>query len=132
LVDLDKARHAPGDSQIPWSELPRIEFPPWYRVAIIGAGVAGLRTAMLLQRLGIPYKIFEATDRHGGRVFTYEFPQKDPKGKHDYFDVGAMRFPNNNSNRATFDLVKELQLEHKLIPYVFSQDENIFLFNGEC
>ena len=86
---------------------------------------------MLLQRLGIPYKIFEVTGRHGGRVFTYEFPQKDPKGKHDYFDVGAMRFPNNNANKETFKLVDELKLKPKLIPYVFSQDENIFLFNSE-
>ncbi|KAH9955575.1 hypothetical protein BC827DRAFT_1378989 [Russula dissimulans] len=96
------------------------------RVAIIGAGSAGLRTAMLLQSLGIPCKIFEATDRH----FTYEFPPKDPKGKHDYFDVGAMRFPDNNANKETYNLIKELHLEHKLIKYVFSRNENIYLFNN--
>lgn len=58
-----------------------IDLPPWYRVAI---SVAGLRTAMLLQDMGIPYEIFEASERAGGRVFTYEFPAKDSQGKHDY------------------------------------------------
>lgn len=132
LVNLDKARQAPGDSQTPWSEPRQIEFPSWYRVAIIGAGAAGLRTAMLLQKFGIPYEIFEASERHGGRVFTYEFPPEAPQGKHDYFDVGAMRFPKNNANKATFDLIKELQLTGKVIPYVFSQRDNIFFYNGEC
>jgi len=125
LIDLDNARRPPDTSQTPWREL---GFPPWFSVAIIGAGVAGLRTAMLLQKFGIPYKIFEATERHGGRAFTFQFPPEDPKGKHDYFDVGAMRFPNNNANKPTFDLIKELKLEPKVIPYVFSQPNNIFLF----
>jgi len=40
-----------------------------------------------------------------------------------------MRFPNNNANKPTFDLIKELKLEPKVIPYVFSQPNNIFLFN---
>jgi len=134
LVDLDKARHAPGDSQTPWSELPRIEFPPWYRVAIIGAGVAGLRTAMLLQSRHIPYKIFEASDRPGGRLFTYQFPSKppnNPQGKHDYYDVGGMRFPNNNANKETFDLFNELNLSSRVIKYVFSNDDNIRYYNSE-
>jgi Flavin containing amine oxidoreductase len=109
--------------------------PPWYRVAIIGAGVAGLRTAMLLQYMGIPYKIFEASNRPGGRVFTYHFssrPEEDPQGKHDYYDVGAMRFPDNDANRQTYKLFKKLDLSTKEIPYVFSRDENIRLYNGQC
>jgi Flavin containing amine oxidoreductase len=107
-------------------------FPSEYRVAIIGAGVAGLRTAMLLQRMNIPYKIFEASDRPGGRLFTYHFlskPPKNPKGKHDYYDVGGMRFPNNKANEETFSLFKDLNL--KVIKYVFSNDHNILLYNGE-
>jgi Flavin containing amine oxidoreductase len=109
--------------------------PPWYRVAIIGAGVAGLRTAMLLQWMGIPYKIFEASNRPGGRVFTYHFaskPEENPQGKHDYYDVGAMRFPDNDANQATYKLFKELGLSTKEIPYVYSIDENIRLYNGQC
>jgi NAD(P)-binding Rossmann-like domain len=57
------------------------------RVAIVGAGVAGLRTAMLLRKREIPYKIFEASHSPGGRVLTYSFrsdPDTSPEGKHDY------------------------------------------------
>jgi Flavin containing amine oxidoreductase len=136
----------PGDGNVSWEQVlndyrahrPREERrfpgpPPWYCVAIIGAGVAGLRTAMLLQRMGIPYKIFEASDRPGGRVFTYQFaskPPKNPQGKHDYYDIGAMRFPNNSANKETFDLFEELGLNK--IEYVMSIGENIRHFNSEC
>lgn len=40
------------------------------RVAIAGAGFAGLRTAMLLERAGIEAVVFEARDRLGGRCET--------------------------------------------------------------
>jgi hypothetical protein len=113
------------------------------RVAIIGAGVAGLRTAMLLERLNVPYKIFEANDGPGGRLFTYRFPSSpvtSPPGKHDYYEVGGMRFPDNIANKPTFDLFKELGFRFRdkenpdgeLIPFVFSKEDNINHFNSEC
>ncbi|KAG0694126.1 hypothetical protein DFH29DRAFT_859812 [Suillus ampliporus] len=59
-------------------------------VGILGAGVGGLYTALMLDSLGINYEILEASDRTGGRLFTYRFPNgKD----YDYYDVGAMRYP---------------------------------------
>jgi len=76
LVDLDKARQAPEYPKTPWSEL---RFPPWFFVAIIGAGVAGLRTAMLLQRFGIPYKIFEASQDIVSRNVLINFLEKEWK-----------------------------------------------------
>ncbi|KAH9483491.1 Putative bifunctional amine oxidase [Psilocybe cubensis] len=110
------------------------------RVAIIGAGVAGLRTAMLLDKLQIPYKIFEANDGPGGRLFTYHFPSDDksPAGKHDYYEVGGMRFPDNAANKPTFDLFKELGFHFRndqnpngeLIPFVYGLDDNIRYFNN--
>ncbi len=39
-------------------------------VLILGAGLAGLYTAMLLQEKGISYKILEGSNRVGGRLFT--------------------------------------------------------------
>lgn len=126
----------PGQPSFPpgGPEFPPIKrlLPPWFRVAIIGAGVAGLRTAKLLPDMGIPYKIFEASDRPGGRIFTYKFASKPPEnleGKHDYYDVGAVRFPKNEANKKTFELFKELQLPST--EYVFSKDENIRFFNSE-
>lgn len=112
------------------------------RVAIIGAGVAGLRTAMLLDRLKIPYKIYEANDGPGGRLYTYHFPSdanKSPAGKHDYYEVGGMRFPDNAANQPTFDLFKELGFRFRseqvpdgeLIPFVYGLDDNIRHFNSK-
>ena len=127
LLEFDRARQAAGEGS--HSKL--------HQVAIIGAGVAGLRTAMLLQnqKPPIPYKIFEASDRVGGRLFTYQFPPKSPRspqGKHDYYDIGAMRFPDNDANEKTFALFQELGLSSKMIKYVFSRDDNIRSYNSEC
>ncbi|KZP24450.1 FAD/NAD(P)-binding domain-containing protein [Athelia psychrophila] len=65
------------------------------KVAIIGAGISGLYTAMILQSLDIPHKIIEATNRTGGRIMTHKFPgdPADPGDPAQYYDVGAMRFP---------------------------------------
>jgi hypothetical protein len=49
-------------------------------VAIIGAGAAGLRVAMMLDYLGLPYEIFEASNRRGGRCFTYRFTREEDSG----------------------------------------------------
>jgi len=134
LLDFERKRRGRGPTRSPGKDrIPdRPIFPPWFSVAIIGAGVAGLRTAKLLQDMHIPYKIFEASDRPGGRVFTYEFAQSQSPGKHDYYDVGAMRFPNNEANKKTFELFKELGLESKLIEYVMGRDDNIRYYNGQC
>ena len=43
---------------------------PGQRVAIIGAGIAGLHCAHLLKRAGVEAEIYEAADRVGGRIFT--------------------------------------------------------------
>ncbi len=39
-------------------------------VGIIGGGIAGLYAGYLLQLQGIPYRIYEASDRLGGRIFS--------------------------------------------------------------
>jgi hypothetical protein len=128
---LKKHLIPPDSTIIPPGPL-EVMYPPWYCVGIIGAGLAGLRTAMLLQARGIPYKILEASGRPGGRIFTYEFlSPPEEQGKHDYYDVGAMRFPDNKANEETFNLFKELKLEGKLNDYVLSTDSNIRYYNSE-
>ena len=76
---------------------------PKFKVGIIGAGSAGLFTAMIFDHLketyglDVTYEILEASKVVGGRLYSYEFPdaqkQDDAKCSHDYYDVGAMRFP---------------------------------------
>ena len=74
-------------------------------VGVVGAGVAGLFAALLFDWLNnhprlegkglkINYDVLEAAgaDRLGGRLYTHHFSEEE----HDYYDVGAMRFPNNS------------------------------------
>ena len=71
------------------------------KVGIIGAGCAGLFTALIFEHLketcdlNVEYEILEANseDRLGGRLFSYYFKDVKNPGVHDYYDVGAMRFP---------------------------------------
>lgn len=115
--------------------LPAYELSP---VAIIGAGVAGMRAAMMLDHLGMPYEIFEASQRHGGRCYTYRFThEEDSSLKHDYFDVGAMRFPQIPAMRSLFALFEELGITPeggpggKLVPFIDSTPVNILMYNSE-
>lgn len=63
--------------------------PESTKVCIVGAGISGLYSALILDHLGVPYDILEAADRPGGRVLTHYFSTRP----HDYYDIGAMRFP---------------------------------------
>ena len=72
-----------------------------FKVGIVGAGCAGLFTAMIFDHLkdqyglNVTYEILEAAneDRLGGRLYTHYFKDVEKAGDHDYYDVGAMRFP---------------------------------------
>ncbi|KAI1406314.1 hypothetical protein F4819DRAFT_441224 [Hypoxylon fuscum] len=89
--------------------------PPPRKVCIVGAGIAGLFIAMILQDLQIPnltYEIFEAGSRIGGRVYTHQFTEE----KHDYYDIGAMRYPDIPIMKRTFELFRRTNMP--MIPYV--------------
>jgi len=62
------------------------------RVAIVGAGIAGLCSAFELLKLGIKPSIFEASDRIGGRACTQHFDIAGKKEK-PFAELGAMRIP---------------------------------------
>ncbi|KAK7686113.1 hypothetical protein QCA50_010925 [Cerrena zonata] len=105
-------------------------------ICIVGAGAAGLYAAMILQDLGIEYEILEASDRVGGRVFTHRFngdvgydaPRNTPE-RYDYFDVGAMRFPDIPFMKRMFDLFERINIKNLLIPYTFHNDNNLLYYN---
>ncbi|KAJ4377537.1 hypothetical protein N0V83_000362 [Neocucurbitaria cava] len=96
------------------------------KIGIVGGGVAGLYTAYILAFLGIDYEILEANpERMGGRVYTHHFTPKE-ENPHDYYDIGAMRFPDSPIMARTFDLFKRLDMgepgqcpkeNNVLIPY---------------
>ena len=47
----------------------------------------------------------------------YFTPRTDEKPSHDYYDVGAMRFPMVPIMDRTFDLFLRTEVNKKLIPY---------------
>ncbi|KAI1501590.1 hypothetical protein F5X99DRAFT_382386 [Biscogniauxia marginata] len=99
---------------------------PPHKVCIVGAGIAGLYIAMILDSLEIPgltYDILEANTRVGGRVYTHHF-SKEP---HDYYDIGAMRYPEIPSMKRTFELFQLTGMP--LIPYYLSGPNTPSLFN---
>ncbi|KAL9106240.1 MAG: hypothetical protein Q9227_008708 [Pyrenula ochraceoflavens] len=61
---------------------------PKFRVGIIGAGVAGLFTAMIFDHL---------QERYGLDVHYEILEANEKQGSHDYFDVGATRLPNTST-----------------------------------
>ncbi|KAF9473297.1 hypothetical protein BDN70DRAFT_817464 [Pholiota conissans] len=91
---------------------------------------------MILQSLGIDYEILESNERIGGRLFTHRF--NGEKGvnaevgtpeRYDYFDIGAMRFPEIPFMKRVFDLFEELQLNDLFVDYKLSGPNNLQYFN---
>ncbi|KAK6525853.1 hypothetical protein TWF281_010897 [Arthrobotrys megalospora] len=122
-----------------------------YKVGIIGAGAAGLFAAMIFDYLTentdlkIEYEILEAhgEERLGGRLYSHYFRHMGPNyptGKHDYYDVGAMRFPESRIMTRLFDLFKVLDMKKtpdgqvpvkgELVPYIFKHPKQPTLYNG--
>ena len=103
------------------------------KICIVGAGVAGLYLAWMLTFLHVPYELLEASPRIGGRAFTYRFPDEGDAGaraEHDYYDVGAMRFPKIDALQPVFTVFEKLDvktekyyLENPSAPWRFDQLE---------
>lgn len=71
---------------------------PRKRVTILGGGLASLVSAYELANRGHLVKIIEASDRVGGRAYTYK-PAKDV-----YHEFGAMRIPHTHDFTRHFAL----------------------------
>jgi monoamine oxidase len=90
---------------------------------IIGAGIAGITTARLLQDVGEEVVVLEATDRLGGRIFT----------SNDGFEWGAEFI--HGDDAATWKYIRQfgLQTEEDGIdthPYIF-EDNEVKVDNGD-
>jgi len=62
-----RTAEAPAAPRTPGTASPGGTAP---RIAIVGAGIAGLNAAYKLQQAGLRARIFEGSDRIGGRIFT--------------------------------------------------------------
>ncbi|KAI1810433.1 hypothetical protein GGS20DRAFT_594381 [Poronia punctata] len=104
-------------------------------VGIVGAGISGLYTALLLRREGHDVTIFEASDRVGGRIYTHRFTPQS-KSADVYFEAGAMRIPRSSLHSAVFDLIRYLNTHGaaenriELIPYILDHENNRSFFQG--
>ena len=77
----------------PPTQITKISVPPLCkgkRIAVVGAGLAGLSAAFELRKLGFDITIFEKQrERIGGRVYTYYFDE----GQNLYGELGASAVP---------------------------------------
>ena len=95
-------------------------------VTILGAGISGLTAAYVLRELGHTVKIYEASDRIGGRIYTYRFPD-DPD--HLYGELGAMRIP--ASHDYTLYFINLLDLETRAFITAFANDQAFIDMRGK-
>ncbi|KJX97377.1 hypothetical protein TI39_contig500g00001 [Zymoseptoria brevis] len=75
------------------------------KVIIIGAGIAGLRAASVLQRHGVEVVVLEGRDRLGGRIHTTRNDRGVPR------DIGAAWLHETSQNRLV-KLISSLKLDY--------------------
>jgi monoamine oxidase len=92
------------------------------RVAIVGAGMAGLVAASELLRAGHDPVILEAQQRVGGRVLTL----REPFAPGLWAEAGAMRIP--SSHRLTHALIDRFGLATR--PFTMDNPEAYCFFHG--
>lgn len=68
------------------------------RVAIIGAGVAGVATAGALSDYGIPFVVFDKNDRAGG-LWADNYPNAKVQSTFELYEFPCKRYPSDIRNR---------------------------------
>lgn len=88
------------------------------KVAVIGAGEAGLAAAFELRKIGCNTTLFEASHRIGGRVCTYYFN----RNKNHYGELGPMSIP--ISHGTTWHYIDLFKFHTS--PFVNHNDNSLF------
>ncbi|MFI1577549.1 flavin monoamine oxidase family protein [Embleya sp. NPDC020630] len=96
------------------------------RIAVVGAGIAGLVAAYELEALGHPVTVLEGSERIGGRIYTHRF---GTEADAPHVELGAMRIP--STHELTMRYVDKLGLRSALRPFcTMLSDENNYLITG--
>lgn len=93
-----------------------------FKIAVIGAGDAGLSAAFELRKIGCSITLFEASERVGGRIYTHYFD----RGKKYFGDIGAMRL--SPSHQATWHYIDLFKL--KSSPFASKNINGSFYIRG--
>lgn len=94
-------------------------------VIILGAGLAGLTAAYQLKKQKIPYRIFEASSRAGGRIYTLQKFTEDGK----FGELGGEFFAEGDF--ALFNICKELNIEIQELKPEAHSERGLFWVNGK-
>lgn len=94
-------------------------------VMVLGAGISGLCAAYHLKKNRIPYRVFEASDRVGGRVQTMYHANPDDQ----FAELGAEFF--EASHTSMHQLCKDLNLVVQNITYDPKVDRAVYWLNGQ-
>ncbi|MDF3055585.1 MAG: hypothetical protein K0Q74_1492 [Gammaproteobacteria bacterium] len=94
------------------------------KIAVIGAGLAGLAAAYRLMQYGLEVDVFEAKNRAGGRVFTVLM--ENYLGDIAEVELGAQNITDGGESAYLLNLAKELNLniQQKII------DTNHLVYSG--
>ncbi|WP_411678878.1 flavin monoamine oxidase family protein [Clostridium thailandense] len=99
------------------------EYAKNIKVAVIGAGEAGLAAAFELRKIGCSVTLFEASHRIGGRIYTHYFN----RNKKHFGEFGAMSIP--ISHDTTWHYINLFKLDTS--PFVNNNDNAMFYVRGE-
>lgn len=91
-------------------------------VLIFGGGISGLSTAYFLKKNGIPYRIFEGSNRMGGRVLSQRFPAPVTS-----VDFGARYV--DSMDQDVVELIKEMNVDLEEAP--FQKNAHYFCMNKD-
>lgn len=94
-------------------------------VMVLGAGISGLAAAYHLKKNKIPYRVFEASERVGGRIQTLSHVNADGQ----FAELGAEFF--ESSHTLVHQLCKELNLPPQEITYEAKTDRALYWLNGK-